>query len=848
MSAFQYMRSGDMAGIVEAKVMRTLLLAQPGLGSKLLEASSLAQRVDLLLAGLRSTGLIGLANTQYAQTLKTPKPGRNRFQRSRDSRPPLEVNVAVDVRPEKPEPPVQPNPPEQPSRWSRARHAKTTDSKQGWQTVSRHKPPLDEGELVDEWSVPVASSLHFHKPGICFVTGNEAAQRCKDTVAGSFHAQAVVTRKKLENFAEEEPEKIAFHIRKEVQRGASKTMQQTAVVGWLYNLTPRKVTLRTPVQSTSISVSASTIVVKVSTHQQFCPPDTWSALTRGKLKVLQTALISVLQEHDPKHVQCVQDIFMLQQSGKLMTALIRVTAGSLHALMSASGKSFVFVQPMPQQADDYPVVWDCPLPTTLDAVRQRAEDLGALSLALGEKRIGFRVTAAMELTVRAALEKPRQATWRISGVPMSCSYTDVVEMLDDFALEGTVVETSRRLFRRSQSWLVRCAEDAQPVEDTIQVVGDDDRFYFVTLTLMQGRQSGSKVKQWHSKPRARGQSQPPAPADSPPPPSPSPGAPRAASVPSRATQFCRPVAKSQPSAPSTRPSKVIQLEHVVQILVRTLANSGGIPQELQEVVDTCLGPAPTLEDSEGDEGDNDDTDGENGADHDECLDQDGMDVQDGDAGPDFSDLPKRGRQHDSQEDESARKGSRVARCMVAWSYTAPFDSSRYAFRRVRGDGNCFWRCLSVLLKRPWYAIKKDALAKLPELQTAWLSCFPSVTVGIWQTLVAGLETDGAYANEVAIGAACVLVGRPIIIIAADQTWTVSDRTLETTRWDTALVLRHTGESSSQHFDPIQGDVPQALLEHIRAQMACTSVAFSGGGGEASGNSSTFSSFNCSAIA
>eukprot|EP00971_Amphidinium_carterae_P241856 4802197-Amphidinium_carterae.1 len=63
-----------MAGIVDAKVMRTLLLAQPGLGNRLLDALSLAQRVDLLLAGLRSSGLIGLANTQYAQSLKSPKP------------------------------------------------------------------------------------------------------------------------------------------------------------------------------------------------------------------------------------------------------------------------------------------------------------------------------------------------------------------------------------------------------------------------------------------------------------------------------------------------------------------------------------------------------------------------------------------------------------------------------------------------------------------------------------------------------------------------------------------------------------------------------------------------------
>eukprot|EP00971_Amphidinium_carterae_P131749 2609533-Amphidinium_carterae.1 len=354
-------------------------------------------------------------------------------------------------------------------RWGR-RSRTDANADAGWTLVQTKR---DGDTLCDEWTVPVTSGLRMNQSGVAYTDEEDVAKQWLDITRNNPHPCAIVSRKRLQlGLPDVSVSRVAFHMDKTVMRGG-------------------------------LSEHAnSTNVLRIIAHEMYTPKpkDVWKLLEHGKTQVFKDALVCVLASHaNEVPSSMIVDVFKLQKLGKTISGCVRVQ----------SEAAVECLRPLGELSSTYPVIWDTyQLPPSLEAYRERCTDLDAVGLAIDEKRLGFRVHTDEETYLRGVLSKPKLFTWRLGGLPLTCSYHDAVTMLaDDFQFTGEVVEASRQVWRGRQSWLVKSVDEGAPVEDTIKLVveGDDDEnadeeamTHFVTLKLVEQR-GNDRVKQWRGR-------------------------------------------------------------------------------------------------------------------------------------------------------------------------------------------------------------------------------------------------------------------------------------------------------------------------------------------------------------
>ena len=205
----------------------------------------------------------------------------------------------------------------------------------------------------------------------------------------------------------------------------------------------------------------------------------WDGLSRGKFHHLKAELVRLLQLSAPSQATAIYDAFRLEQQGKLIGCCVRISVSSLPHVLALSGKEWLFVHPLATQAADYPAIWTGEAwPTSLGPLYARSQDAGAMSLILGDRHIGFRVSKAHEAHARQALGSVPKESWYLNGVPLSYSGEEAQGLLADMGAEGKILEQSRRVARNTQSWTVHLRPDTRPSEDTLYVQqGGKDFFH-----------------------------------------------------------------------------------------------------------------------------------------------------------------------------------------------------------------------------------------------------------------------------------------------------------------------------------------------------------------------------------
>eukprot|EP00971_Amphidinium_carterae_P319659 6353068-Amphidinium_carterae.1 len=102
-----------------------------------------------------------------------------------------------------------------------------------------------------------------------------------NTVSGSQQVHAIVSKRKLDlGLDDDAVRRISFHVKRTVHRNGSEHETSPACVGWIHQLSSVHVCLHKPVQSATIALSASTCVLRVSTHIAYCPSDQWQAISK----------------------------------------------------------------------------------------------------------------------------------------------------------------------------------------------------------------------------------------------------------------------------------------------------------------------------------------------------------------------------------------------------------------------------------------------------------------------------------------------------------------------------------------------------------------------------------------
>ena len=143
---------------------------------------------------------------------------------------------------------------------------------------------------------------------------------------------------------------------------------------------------------------------------------------------------------------------------------MRISQSALPHVLAISGKSWLFAHPLAAQTAEYPGIWTGEAwPTSLEPLYARAQDAGALSLILGDRHIGFRVTKAQEEHARQALGSVPKESWYLNGVPLSYSGDEAQALLADMGAEGKILDQSRRVLRNTQSWTVHMCNKAEKI-------------------------------------------------------------------------------------------------------------------------------------------------------------------------------------------------------------------------------------------------------------------------------------------------------------------------------------------------------------------------------------------------
>eukprot|EP00971_Amphidinium_carterae_P215054 4268165-Amphidinium_carterae.1 len=262
------------------------------------------------------------------------------------------------------------------------------------------------------------------------------------------------------------------------------------------------------------------------------------------------------------------------------------------------------------------------------------------------------------------------------------------------------------------------------------------------------------------------------------------------------------VARSQSTGAPSRapPDRLDKLEAQISQLVQALSLSGVLKPDVLPAAVAQNAAAGAEEDHEV-EGCSDDL-GELSDDH------DGMQVDMGRA------EGEGGKRPAADTDENPPKRLHTPAFTLRW-YRLPVDKrvqSEVSWNRVRGDGNCFYRSMAILRKTGWQSMKKEVVARVPQLREAWRECFPIETEETWNEDTKNLGRDGYYANQMCVAAAATLTHTPILVISEDNAWAVCDSQVPPMEWTHMHVLRHTGSGAGAHFDPIDGWPPPWVAE------------------------------------
>ena len=451
--------------------VKFLLRSQPKLCSRLLGAKTAEQSQHLLRAAAKRAA-IPVSEAPIAR----PKPS---VQSSVQSPPPLQTPHAS-------------RPGESRSdRWRRSQkpHDDSHSLTEQWRTVTRRKSPDISLKLEDEWSVPVIDTPHWGSPGIVYCENASQAKLWAAAYAKSLQPVAIASRVKLGIESETcTVERLAFHAQRTVTRGEVSQGSRQIIVGHLYQLTKTPVTLCKKVLQSTPSQVTTSVVVRLSTMEKYCPESKWSALLAGNIVTFRNELLSQLPPSvDPK--TCIHDLFQLRRQTHEIAASMRVSEHVLHDLLRLSGKRWVFVQPPYMRASDYPIIWAGDSPESTTALYQKSIDLGALGLVLGYKKLGFRTLAKDEQSVRNKLALPNSKIWLVSGLPLAMTQQEIQGILKEMGMVGQLLIPSRRQQRLTQSWQLKSDEAAVPADDVMKLRYSERDFWITISPFMPVRNS-----------------------------------------------------------------------------------------------------------------------------------------------------------------------------------------------------------------------------------------------------------------------------------------------------------------------------------------------------------------------
>ena len=801
------------------QTLKFLLRSQPKLCSRLLGARSDMQICQLMRAAAKRAAIpAGEApSTQSKASVRTsdqnpsPSPAPPQVSRQGESRA---------------------------DRWRRSQksHDEKPLPQEQWRTVTRRKKPDVLYSLIDEWSVPVVEDLHWGSPGILYSEDATQAKLWAAAHAKATCAVAVASRTKLGIESETcKVERLAFHVDRSVTRGEHTQSSRQILVGYIYHLSKSPVYMSKKVlQSTPAQVTTS-VVIRLSTMEKYCPGPQWSALLSGDIKVFRDELVAQLPSSvDP--TTCIHDLFQLRRQGLEMAASMRVSDSVLQELLRVSGKTWVFVQPPYMQANEFPIIWAGDAPESTKALYQKSLDLGALGLVLGHKKLGYRTTSKDELAVRNKLALPASKIWLISGIPLAMTQPEIMKTLDDMGMKGVLIVPSRRQQRMTQSWQLRANEHDLPKDDVLKLQYNGRDYWITIAPFVPVRQVRPVIqvysRRWQrrsntadaepggsSKPTSKHDSSPAVGSKAPMKPSQPP-----ARVDNPTTQKMVPGPAVPPTPDNTIQalcSRLDKLEQLVHKLVSCLDESGKMPPPSVPKRPPKRKPWADLS---------------SGADFGsvDCADST---MGQSDSEDDFNDKWCEGSGEAKRYCVEAQPSELIS---MNWFAPEPVTFQQAQWGRVSGDGNCLWRAIAVIADRPWQALKEEALAALPEIRPLWLSYFRSEPEVFDQT-AASMHALNAHANEIAFPCISYVLSRPIVVHGTGQAFSVYVGN-KAPEWKEAMVVA----LHAEHFSPLSSPITdeQAKLLSAAAPMhICVELR----GGASAPVSSRFVTWNCSSL-
>ena len=771
--AFRLVRQhGQLAMMADAKVLRTMLAAQPKTVEKVIAATSAGERYDVLLAGYKKAGMASLVHASV------PRPG-NRARVTPLSPPPPE--------PRSENPPSDQNP--LPGRWQRRNQPIIKD---GWQKVERPTRRNVTFSLADEWTVVVSPSLRLHQSGIVWFETTEDARRLADQLRGTMAPSAIASRQRIDGLMT--VHRMGFHL---VKSTPGKEDVTVPVVGWIHQLsTEHKVALRRAPQVYSLAGKGDTLVVKLLAAPEWTPADLWQQLQKGKISPLREEVIRLLQTSAPGQVGSIQDAFRPELRGKTVGCNLRVATSALKPLLSCSGQSWIFVHPMGETIPSYPTVWTGQShPTELEPFYQRARDAGALGLTIGERHIGYRVAQEAENSVRQQLDSPAKTAWLLAGVPLAYSVCEANQILGDLGVQGHVAENTRRVGRGGQNWLVYLQGDANVSEDVLQIAHDGKQ-HFVTFAPLRNKEQAPRANIWQRVPQKSPQ-------------------PRSWSD---VVQNKAPKREETKTDPATQ--RLQHLEQLVSALVALLQAPGAppLPPAVQSLV-TELGQPPRTQPPPAAPSDD--------PEHEE-EEQDSFPPSDSELQDDEDMTEDRGHKRQAPTRVSAPSAKKIKEpaqddVSLFWGYVDPGVFQHVMWGRVRGDGNCFWRAACQSLDKPWQEVKTQSLQMQEQIKGPWKQCFHTDD-NAWNTLMQAQAPD-AYANEACCSLLAHAYGKPVVVVGVGQvfaTWTQDEKP----DWEDMLVFK----LQKEHYSPMLQDTTVSMVRTMHSVARLHTPVFLSGGG------------------
>ena len=572
------------------------------------------------------------------------------------------------------------------------------------------------------------------------------------------------------------------------------------VIGFIYQLGGmHTVALKSAPQSSSFQSAGATLVIRILTTALWAPEDVWEGLKKGKHHMMRAELIRLLQNSAPAHATAVYDSFRLEQQNRIMCCCLRIASESLPQILAVSGKSWLFCHPLAQQCQQYPSIWASDVwPPKLDALYARAQDAGAISLVLGDRHIGFRTTRDQENSVSGALGATPREAWVINGIPISYSASEANSVLKDLGLgpEAKVLEHTRRVLRTTQSWIVHLPPGSHPPEDTLHI-SKGGRDYFVTLVPASLRQPrGPVVKQFTRGPRRR-QTDP-------------------ETSYAGAVKGDFPPLPTQKAAPGTG-DRMQNLERLVSALVGLLVEGGiQLPPPVQALLHEHAPPLQKrAQQAASHAHDNDDDDDDD--DDDEDMESDDIDHYEGDVHENMQVIANPVKTAAASGNEPSKRArtaqTPASKDTLIWAHASSLPFKCVTWGRVKGDGNCLWRSVAQLTNADWAATKKAALALAPTLSATWCQYF-HVSAAEYEGLVAAMQPEFAWGNELALALLSAYFHRAVIVVTPGVVWKVVVGVAE----QPPLIIR----LQNRHYDPIQQKITMAMHDAIRdAQAAAT---------------------------